>query len=137
MRCLTKLSDMTMGVQRGSNGEQRLPLHLVKILTFCVTILTFGQHYNICSPLKKIPVDTHGLEKFICTKIDDDEKLPICGDMNRHERTEVEGFEGVHGWYRFGKRNVEGEMILEFADALNFCCCKHIVQEKRGKVNHI
>ena len=32
----------------------------------------------------------------------------------------VEGFKGVHGGIRFGERNVEGEMILEFADALNF-----------------
>ena len=30
----------------------------------------------------------------------------------------LEGFEGVHGGFWFGKRNVEGEMILEFADVL-------------------
>ena len=28
-------------------------------------------------------------------------------------------FEGVHGGFGFGDRNVEGEMILETADALN------------------
>ena len=46
-----------MGVRRGSKGEHLLPSefghlvkHLVKILTFCVIILTFGQNTNICSP---------------------------------------------------------------------------------------
>ena len=32
---------------------------------------------------------------------------------------EVDGFEGVHGGYGFGRRNVDGEMLLEFADALD------------------
>ena len=29
-------------------------------------------------------------------------------------------FEGVHGGSSFGRRNVDGEMLLEFADALDF-----------------
>ena len=29
-------------------------------------------------------------------------------------------FEGVHGGYGFGRRNVDGEMLLEFEDALDF-----------------
>ena len=41
-------------------------------------------------------------------------------DLNGHVWVGVEGFEGVHGGFVFGKRNLEGEMILEFADALNF-----------------
>ena len=56
----------------------------------------------------------------VVSDIDDDESLLICGDFNGHVGTEIEGFEGVHGGCGFGKRNVEGEMILEFADALNF-----------------
>ena len=44
----------------------------------------------------------------------------ICGDMNGHVGAEVDGFEGVHGGYGFGRRNVDGEMLLEFADALDF-----------------
>ena len=32
--------------------------------------------------------------------------------------SEIDGFEGVHGGFGFGKWNVEDEMILEFADAL-------------------
>ena len=40
--------------------------------------------------------------------------------MNGHFGVEVVGFEGVHGGYGFGRRNVDGEMLLEFADALDF-----------------
>ena len=54
----------------------------------------------------------------IVSEIDDGEKLLICEDLNGNVGAGVEGFKGVHG--RFGKRNVEGETILEFADALNF-----------------
>ena len=39
--------------------------------------------------------------------------------MNTHIGAEVDGFEGVHGGYDFGRRNVDGEMLLEFADALD------------------
>ena len=56
----------------------------------------------------------------IVSEIDDGEKLLIGRDLNRHVGAGVEGFEGVHGGFGFGKRNVEGEMILEFADAWNF-----------------
>ena len=40
--------------------------------------------------------------------------------MNGLVGAEVDGFEGVRGGYGFGRRNVEGEMLLEFADALDF-----------------
>ena len=47
---------------------------------------------------------------------------------------EIDGFEGVHGGFGFGKRNVEGEIILETADALNTWFKKeeffHICPEK-------
>ena len=56
----------------------------------------------------------------ILSDIDAGERLLICGDMNGHVGADVDGFEGVHGGYGFGKRNVDGEMLLEFADALDF-----------------
>ena len=60
------------------------------------------------------------LEKIL-SDIDEGERLKlICGDMNGHVRGEVDGFEGVHGGYGFGRQNVDGEMLLEFADALDF-----------------
>jgi len=45
------------------------------------------------------------------------ESLVLCGDMNGHVGAKSHGFEGVHGGMGYGNRNVEGEMLLEFADA--------------------
>ena len=56
----------------------------------------------------------------ILSDIDAGERLLICGDMNGHVGADVDGFEGVHGGYGFGKRNVDGEMLLEFEDAMDF-----------------
>ena len=55
----------------------------------------------------------------VVSGIDSGERLLICGDMNGHVGSEIDGFESVHGSFGFGKWNVEGEMILETADALN------------------
>ena len=55
----------------------------------------------------------------VVSRIDSGKRLLICGDLNGHVGSEIDGFEGVHDGFGFGKRNVEGEMILEFADALN------------------
>ena len=53
----------------------------------------------------------------------EDERLIVCGDMNGHVGAKAEGFEGVHGGKGFGTRNVEGEMLLEFADAMWLAVC--------------
>ena len=50
--------------------------------------------------------------------IGENEQLIICGDFNGHVGAEADGFEGVHGGKGFGIRNTEGEMLLEFADAM-------------------
>ena len=42
------------------------------------------------------------------SEMDDGGKLLICGDLNGHVGAGVEGFEGVHGGFGFGKRNVKG-----------------------------
>ena len=47
---------------------------------------------------------------------DSGERLLICGDLNGHVGSVIDGFEGdVHGGFGFGKWNVEGEIILEVA----------------------
>ena len=56
------------------------------------------------------------LSRKIVSEMDDGEKLLIYGDFNGHVGAGVEGFEGVHGGFWFGKRNVDGDMILELAD---------------------
>ena len=50
-------------------------------------------------------------------------KLIVCGDMNGHVGAGADGFEGVHGGKGFGIRNAEGEMLLEFADAMGLAVC--------------
>lgn len=41
-------------------------------------------------------------------------------DVNGHVGEEADGFEGMHGGYGFGDRNVEGDMLLEFGEAMEF-----------------
>ena len=53
----------------------------------------------------------------------ENEKLIVCGDMNGHMGAEPDGFEGVYGGKGFGIRNAEGEMLLEFADAMGLAVC--------------
>ena len=42
----------------------------------------------------------------VVSGIDSGERLLICGDLNGHVGSEIDGFEGVHGGFGFGKRNV-------------------------------
>lgn len=46
------------------------------------------------------------------------ERVVVCGDLNGHVGREADGYEGVHGGFGWGERNQEGEMLLEFADAM-------------------
>jgi hypothetical protein len=62
--------------------------------------------------------------EFYCTLrnvlrgIRSDEKLLLCGDFNGHVGVDADGFDGVHGGNGFGRRNSEGEVLLEFADSM-------------------
>src|SRR3989442_13308561 len=47
-----------------------------------------------------------------------EESLVIGGDMNGHVGAKAAGYEGVRGGKGYGVRNTEGEMLLEFADAM-------------------
>ena len=49
--------------------------------------------------------------------VKEEEALFICGDFNGHVGGEADGYEGVHGCHGFGRRNLEGELLLEFAEA--------------------
>jgi exonuclease III len=52
-----------------------------------------------------------------------EELLVLGGDLNGHVGEKADGFEGVHGGHGFGRRNVEGETILEFGDAMEMVLC--------------
>lgn len=43
------------------------------------------------------------------------------GDFNGHVGKRIEGYEGVHGGYGIGERNMEGRMLLEFCDEKELC----------------
>ena len=53
----------------------------------------------------------------VTEKIKEEELIMICGELNGHVGERVQGFEEVHGGKGFGVRNLEGEMLLEFAEA--------------------
>jgi hypothetical protein len=55
--------------------------------------------------------------------VGENENLIVCGDLNGHVGARADGFEGVHGGKGFGVRNIEGELLLEFADAMGLAIC--------------
>jgi hypothetical protein len=55
--------------------------------------------------------------------IKDDENIFVGGDLNGHVGRDADGYDGVHGGYGYGKRNTEGEMMLEFATAMELIVC--------------
>ena len=65
----------------------------------------------------------------VVSGIDSGERLLICGELSSHVGS---GIDGAHGGFGFGKRNVEDEMILEFADALNLAVLNTWFKRKRG-----
>ena len=71
----------------------------------------------------------------IVSEIDDGEKLLICGDLNGPVGRKLRVSRvRVHGEFGFGKRNVEGEMILEFADTLNFAVAITRYKKNEGRL---
>uniref|UniRef100_A0A0P4W3B9 Endonuclease/exonuclease/phosphatase domain-containing protein n=1 Tax=Scylla olivacea TaxID=85551 RepID=A0A0P4W3B9_SCYOL len=55
------------------------------------------------------------LEEYI-ESIARTELIVIAGDMNARVGESGNGYEGVHGGMGFGRRNVEGERLLEMAE---------------------
>ena len=53
----------------------------------------------------------------VVSKLPDKEIVIPCGDWNGHIGRTAAGYEGVHGGFGYGDRNLEGERILEFAVA--------------------
>ena len=65
----------------------------------------------------------------------ENETILGLGDFNGHVGKAKTGFEGVHGGYGMGERNVEGRRLLEFCDEKNLCVANTWFQkEERRKV---
>jgi hypothetical protein len=62
------------------------------------------------------------------------EKLFIGGDLNGHAGSTRVGFEGVHGGFVYGRRNQEGEGILNFALAYDLIVANTLF---RKRVSHL
>ena len=59
----------------------------------------------------------------LTSKVGDNEFLIIGGDLNGHVGKDADGYQGIHGGYGYGNRNVEGERILEMGAALDMVVC--------------
>ena len=57
----------------------------------------------------------------------------VCGDMNGHVGIESNGYHGVHGRNGFGRRNEEGELLLEFACAKDLVIANIIFSNDEAK----
>ena len=68
------------------------------------------------------------------------ESLFVCGDMNRHVGKEADGYHGVHGGNGIGSRNMEGELLLEFACAMDLVIankCSRRAKQRRSRMNQV
>ena len=55
-------------------------------------------------------------------EVENANEVLIClGHFNGHIGKEVDGFEGVHGGFGIGKRNLEGRLLLEFCVEKDLC----------------
>jgi hypothetical protein len=61
------------------------------------------------------------------------ERLIICGDTNGHVGERIDGFERVHCGNGYGEWNAEGEMLLEFAEAMELAVVNTWFRKDIGK----
>ncbi|XP_065313843.1 uncharacterized protein LOC135923171 [Gordionus sp. m RMFG-2023] len=63
-----------------------------------------------------------------------EEGIILAGDLNGHVGASSEGYEGVHGGFSYGMRNLEGERILEFSDAMDMIVCNTMFKKESEKL---
>ena len=73
---------------------------------------------------------TFGTDLSLCSL----EFLRIGSDMNGHVGRDADGYGGVHGGMGFGTRNAEGEIILEFGDAVGMVLCNTFFKKEDSKL---
>ncbi|ESO02868.1 hypothetical protein HELRODRAFT_174304 [Helobdella robusta] len=66
---------------------------------------------------------------FFC--IPKSETILIGGDLNGHVGEKTDGFDNVHGGFGYGKRNEDGNRILEFAESHGFCLLNTYFRKRR------
>ena len=87
-----------------------------------VVVIIFGKKVvrNVCAYAPQCGRSMSKKKKFYeemargCEVENANEVLICLEDFNGHIGKKVDGFEGVHGGFEIGKRNVEGRLLLEF-----------------------
>jgi len=62
------------------------------------------------------------------------ELIVVGGDLSGDVGTTVDGYGGVHGGYRFGERNADGERLLEFCDAMELIVANTCFKRQKNKL---
>ena len=62
------------------------------------------------------------------------ESIFIGSDMNGHVGRDADGYGGVHDGMGFGTRNAEGQIILEFGDAVGMVVCNTFFKKEDSKL---
>ena len=68
--------------------------------------------------------------------VNEKEALFLCGDFHGHGEGEADGYEGVHGCHGFGRRNLESELLLEFAEASDLVVTNTWFTKKEKQMVH-
>ena len=61
------------------------------------------------------------------------EKLFVGCDLNGHVGTSSASFEAVHGGFRYGSRNQEGEEVLDFAIAFHLMIANTFFRKRQSQ----
>jgi hypothetical protein len=70
----------------------------------------------------------------LTSSISGGEVILLGGDLNGHVGSRSDDYVGVHGGFSFGTRNVEGERILEFGDAMEMVVCNTLFKKEDKKL---
>ena len=90
----------------------------------------------VCSPGWKIRVRERSSHNDMASEWDlqnPGEMVLGLGIFNGHVGRRIDGFEGVHGGYGIGKRNVEGRRLLEFCAEKELCVANAWFKKKKQR----
>ena len=72
---------------------------------------------------------------IVLSGIPKQESIFMGSGKNGHVGRDADGYGGVHGGMGFSTRNAEGEMILEFGDAVGMVVCNTFFNKEDSKLN--
>jgi hypothetical protein len=107
---------------------------VLRISLGCLVVNVF----SVYAPQVGRPVDekVRFYDELVDTvsRIKVDERIVIVGDLNGHVGKDVDGFPEVHGGYGFGARNMEGERVLEFCEAMECVVCNTCYNKQKSQL---